>query len=291
MGNLFLTVMWNFDPVFFRIGSVEIRYYGVMWAVAFAISMWLFINFVKREGYPDKVFDSIFWFGTLSTIIGARLGHCLFYETDYYLSNPVQILNIRQGGLASHGAAIGLLVGLWLFSRRNRMPYLWSLDRIMVAVAISGVFVRLGNLFNSEIYGIETASPWGFVFLRAGETVPKHPTQIYEALCYLATFFVLLWLYYGRDLARRRPGFMFGLGVFLIFVSRFFIEYIKNPQEEFELNMSLLMGQWLSIPFILLGIVMMVWALRRPVLEPEPLDRIRERVERKNRKTAAKKRR
>ena len=139
MGNLFLTVMWNFDPVFFRIGSVEIRYYGVMWAVAFAISMWLFINFVKREGYPDKVFDSIFWFGTLSTIIGARLGHCLFYETDYYLSNPVQILNIRQGGLASHGAAIGLLVGLWLFSRRNRMPYLWSLDRIMVAVAISGV--------------------------------------------------------------------------------------------------------------------------------------------------------
>ena len=291
MGNLFLTVMWNFDPVFFRIGSVEIRYYGVMWAVAFAISMWLFINFVKREGYPDKVFDSIFWFGTLSTIIGARLGHCLFYETDYYLSNPVQILNIRQGGLASHGAAIGLLVGLWLFSRRNRMPYLWSLDRIMVAVAISGVFVRMGNLFNSEIYGIETASPWGFVFLRAGETVPKHPTQIYEALCYLATFFVLLWLYYGRDLARRRPGFMFGLGVFLIFVSRFFIEYIKNPQEEFELNMSLLMGQWLSIPFILLGIVMMVWALRRPVLEPEPLDRIRERVERENRKTAAKKRR
>ena len=291
MGNLFLTVMWNFDPVFFRIGSVEIRYYGVMWAVAFAISMWLFINFVKREGYPDKVFDSIFWFGTLSTIIGARLGHCLFYETDYSLSNPVQILNIRQGGLASHGAAIGLLVGLWLFSRRNRMPYLWSLDRIMVAVAISGVFVRLGNLFNSEIYGIETASPWGFVFLRAGETVPKHPTQIYEALCYLATFFVLLWLYYGRDLARRRPGFMFGLGVFLIFVSRFFIEYIKNPQEEFELNMSLLMGQWLSIPFILLGIVMMVWALRRPVLEPEPLDRIRERVERENRKTAAKKRR
>ncbi|MBE5034656.1 prolipoprotein diacylglyceryl transferase [Gallalistipes aquisgranensis] len=291
MGNLFLTVMWNFDPVFFRIGSVEIRYYGVMWAVAFAISMWLFINFVKREGYPDKVFDSIFWFGTLSTIIGARLGHCLFYETDYYLSNPVQILNIRQGGLASHGAAIGLLVGLWLFSRRNRMPYLWSLDRIMVAVAISGVFVRLGNLFNSEIYGIETASPWGFVFLRAGETVPKHPTQIYEALCYLATFFVLLWLYYGRDLARRRPGFMFGLGVFLIFVSRFFIEYIKNPQEEFELNMSLLMGQWLSIPFILLGIVMMVWALRRPVLEPEPLDRIRERVEGENRKTAAKKRR
>ncbi len=291
MNNLFLTVMWNFDPVFFRIGSVEIRYYGVMWAIGFAISMWLFIRFVKREGYPDKVFDSIFWFGTLSTIIGARLGHCLFYETDYYLTNPIQILNIRQGGLASHGAAIGLLIGLWLFSRKNKMPYLWSLDRIMIAVAITGAIVRLGNLFNSEIYGIETSAPWGFVFLRAGETVPKHPTQIYEAICYLITFFILLWLYFGRDLARKRPGFMFGLGVFLIFISRFFIEYIKNPQEEFELNMSLLMGQWLSIPFILLGIVMMVWALRRPALQPEPLDRIRERMEREQKKNTPKKRR
>ena len=291
MNNLFLTVMWNFDPVFFRIGSVEIRYYGVMWAIGFAISMWLFIRFVKREGYPDKVFDSIFWFGTLSTIIGARLGHCLFYETDYYLTNPIQILNIRQGGLASHGAAIGLLIGLWLFSRKNKMPYLWSLDRIMIAVAITGAIVRLGNLFNSEIYGIETSAPWGFVFLRAGETVPKHPTQIYEAICYLTTFFILLWLYFGRDLARKRPGFMFGLGVFLIFISRFFIEYIKNPQEEFELNMSLLMGQWLSIPFILLGIVMMVWALRRPALQPEPLDRIRERMEREQKKNTPKKRR
>ena len=291
MSNLFLTVMWDFDPVFFRIGSVEIRYYGVMWAVAFAISMWLFIRFVKREGYPDKIFDSIFWFGTLSTIIGARLGHCLFYETDYYLSNPIQILNIRQGGLASHGAAIGLLIGLWLFSRKNKMPYLWSLDRIMVAVAISGAIVRLGNLFNSEIYGVETSAPWGFVFLRAGETVPKHPTQIYEAICYLITFLILLWLYFGRDLARKRPGFMFGLGVFLIFISRFFIEYIKNPQEEFELSMSLLMGQWLSIPFILLGIVMMIWSLRRPALQPEPLDRIRERMERERKKTVPKKRR
>ena len=291
MSNLFLTVMWNFDPVFFRIGSVEIRYYGVMWAIAFAISMWLFIRFVKREGYPDKIFDSIFWFGTLSTIIGARLGHCLFYETDYYLSNPVQILNIRQGGLASHGAAIGLLIGLWLFSRKNKMPYLWSLDRIMIAVAISGAIVRLGNLFNSEIYGIETSAPWGFVFFRAGETVPKHPTQIYEAICYLITFLILLWLYFGHDLARKRPGFMFGLGVFLIFISRFFIEYIKNPQEEFELNMSLLMGQWLSIPFILLGIVMMIWALRRPALRPEPLDRIQDRMERESKKPAPKKKR
>lgn len=273
MSNL-LSVIWNVDPVFFSIGSIEIRYYGVLWAMAFGASMVLFTNFVKREGYPEKMFDSIFWFATLSTIIGARLGHCLFYEPMEYLSNPIQILNLRQGGLASHGAAIGLLVGLWMFSRRNKMPYLWSLDRIMVAVAISGALVRIGNLMNSEIYGVETSSSWGFIFARAQETLPKHPTQIYEALCYFVIFALLLWLYYGRDMARRRPGFMFGIGVGLIFASRFVIEYIKNPQEEFEQGMLLLMGQWLSIPFILLGIAMVVYSMVKPELHPKPISSI-----------------
>lgn len=270
MGN-FLAVVWDFDPVFISIGGLKILYYGLMWAVAFGISMVLFTNFIKREGYPDKMFDSIFWFATLSTIIGARLGHCLFYEPAHYLANPIEILNLRQGGLASHGAAIGILVGLWLFSRRNKMPYIWSLDRIMVAVAICGTLVRLGNLFNSEIYGVQTDQPWGFIFVRANETLPKHPTQIYEALCYFVIFALLLWLYYGRDMARRRPGLIFGLGVGLIFLSRFFIEYIKNPQEEFEQGMSLLMGQWLSIPFIVMGAVMVVYSIVRPEITPKPL--------------------
>lgn len=273
MVNL-LSVVWDVDPVFISLGGLDIRYYGLTWALAFGISMVLFTNFVRREGYPEKMFDSIFWFATLSTIIGARLGHCLFYEPGHYLSHPGEILNLRQGGLASHGAAIGLLVGLYLFSKRNKMKYLWSLDRIMVAVAISGALIRLGNLFNSEIYGVETPLPWGFVFMRAGETAPKHPTQIYEALSYLVIFALLLWQYYKQDLARRRPGFMFGTGVGLIFVARFFIEYIKNPQESFEVDMSLLMGQWLSIPFILLGLGMVIYAVRRPALHPKPIQEI-----------------
>ncbi len=266
MGNSFLAVVWNMDPVLFHIGSFEIRYYGLTWALAFGIGMMLFINFFKREGYSEKMFDSIFWFGTLSTIIGARLGHCLFYEWGYYSAHPVEILNIRQGGLASHGAAIGLLIGLWLFSRKNHMPYIWSLDRIMIAVAIGGAGIRLGNLMNSEIYGVETDLPWGFIFTRVGETVPKHPTQIYEALCYLVLFFILLWLYYRKDMGRRRPGVLFGVGLIGIFLSRFFIEYIKNPQEEFEQHMALMMGQWLSIPFIVLGVVVIVLACRRSPL-------------------------
>ena len=223
----------------------------------------------------------MFWFASFSTIIGSRLGHCFFYSSAYYLEHPAQILNLKRGGMASHGAAIGLLVGLWLFSRKNKMSYLWSLDRIMIPVTICGALVRLGNLFNSEIYGVETSLPWGFIFERAGETVPRHPTQIYEALCYLASFFILIWLYYRRDLARRRPGFLFGMGIALVFTSRFLIEQIKTTQVAFESDMSLHMGQWLSIPFVIGGLGMIAWSLRRPELTPKPISKIKERMARR----------
>lgn len=263
MVNQFLAVVWDVSPAIFSIGSFEIRWYNLSWFIAFALGMYFFANFVKREKLPPKVLDSIIVYAALGCILGARLGHVLFYDPVYYLSHPWEILFTWHGGLASHGAALGLLIGLWLFSRKRKLPYVWSLDRIMVPVAIGGAFVRLGNLMNSEIYGIQTDLPWGFIFVNAGETVPKHPTQIYEALCYFVIFLVLIWLYYGRDAGRRRPGLMFGIGILGIFLSRFFIEYIKNPQEEFEQSMSLLMGQWLSIPFIVLGVFMIVWAYRK----------------------------
>ena len=262
MIHSFWTIVWDFNPTFFRIGSLDIRYYGLMWALALILGVLYFYNFARREGLSDSVADSIFWYGAIAMIIGSRLGHCLFYEPDYYLSHPIQILNLRAGGMASHGAALGLLIGLWLFSRKNKLPYIWSLDRVMIPVAIGGAAVRLGNLFNSEIYGVETDLPWGFIFVRAGETVPKHPTQLYEALCYIVLFFILLWLYYRADAGRKHPGLMLGVGLIGVFLSRFFIEYIKNPQVEFEENMSLLMGQWLSIPFILAGIVMVIVGIK-----------------------------
>ncbi|MCD8102057.1 MAG: prolipoprotein diacylglyceryl transferase [Alistipes sp.] len=262
--NILLSVVWDFDPTLFSIGSLEVRYYGVTWVIALMLGGWWFMKWTKRDGYPDKTYDNVFWFGILGTVIGARLGHCLFYDPAYYLAHPIEILYTRQGGMASHGAAIGLLTGLWLFSRKCKVPYIWSLDRVMLPVTIGGAFVRLGNLLNSEIYGIETDLPWGFIFVRAGETVPKHPTQIYEALCYAATFAVLAWLFWKRDSGHKRPGLLFGVGLIGVFLSRFFIEYIKNPQEAFEENMSLMMGQWLSIPFIVLGIWLVVRSLRRP---------------------------
>ena len=258
-----LYVNWNPDTVFLRLGSFEVYYYGLSWAIAIGIGMWLFSIFVKREGLSQKVFDTVFWYGTLATVIGARLGHVIFYEPMDYLRQPLHILYFREGGMASHGAALGLLLGLWLFSRKHKLPYVWSLDRIMVAVTIGGAFVRLGNLMNSEIYGIETTLPWGFIFERMGETLPKHPTQIYESLCYIMGFIVLYLMYFKGDMGRRRPGLMFGVGLLFVFASRFFIEFVKNPQVEFEKSMTLDMGQWLSLPFIILGIYMLWWSYRK----------------------------
>lgn len=266
-----LAVTWDVNPALFHLGSFEVRYYGVLWAVALGISAYIFHHIMIREGLSEKTFDSVFWFGVISTVLGSRLGHCLFYDPGYYLTHPIEILDIRQGGMASHGAAIGLLIGLWLFSRKNKLPYIWSLDRISIVVAISGVAVRLGNLMNSEIYGTVTALPWGFIFVRDGETLPKHPTQIYEALCYLVLFVILLWMYYKRDLARRRPGVMFGFFLIVLFGTRFLIEFIKNPQVDFEQTMVLNMGQLLSIPFIVAGIIILSLALHKAPLTPAPL--------------------
>ena len=251
-----LSIVWNVDPVLFSIGSIEVRYYGLTWAMAIGFGLYLFTTFCRHEKLNEELADSAFWYISLGTIIGARLGHCLFYDFDYYICHPLEILNTRQGGMASHGAALGMIVGLWLFARKNRMPYLWGLDRVAIAATIGGAFVRFGNLMNSEIYGEPTDLPWGFIFARNGETVAMHPTQIYEALCYLLTFGVLMLMYYRYDQGRKHPSMLFGVGLIGIFLSRFVIEYIKNPQKSFELDMDLMMGQWLSIPFIILGAAM-----------------------------------
>lgn len=203
----------------------------------------------------------------IGTIVGARLGHCFFYEPEYYLARPLEILKVWHGGLASHGAAIGILLALWLFVRKEKKPYLWIIDRVVIVVALAGTMIRLGNLMNSEIYGVETTLPWGFVFLRNGETAPKHPTQIYEALAYLITFGVLMRIYW-KNLGKQKPGLLFGLFLIFVFGFRFLVEYIKEDQVGFEAGMKLNMGQWLSIPLVLAGIALLVWVFTR---KPEPV--------------------
>ena len=260
--NTFLSVVWSVDPVAFSIFGLEIRWYGIFWALAFILGIYFFTNFARREKLPEKLVDSLFWYATILGILGARLGHCLFYEPSVYLADPLRILNIREGGMASHGASIGFLLGLILFAWRNKMPFWWAADRIMIPVAIGGAGVRLGNLMNSEIYGSVTDLPWGFIFVRNGETLPMHPTQIYEALAYIAVFVVLIILYYRYDAGRKHPALMFGVGLVGIFLSRFFLEFIKNVQVAFEEGMALNMGQLLSIPFVIAGIALIVIGLK-----------------------------
>jgi prolipoprotein diacylglyceryl transferase len=216
----------------------------------------------KKEHIPQKMLDTLTTYMVIGTVVGARLGHCLFYEPAYYLANPLRILKVWEGGLASHGAAIGILISLYLFVRKVKKPYLWILDRIVIVVALAGFFIRMGNLMNSEIYGVQTSLPWGFIFVRWGETMPKHPTQIYEALSYLAIFF-LLYSIYLRKGVKIKQGFLFGLFLIILFSVRFLIEFIKEPQVGFEEHMVLNMGQLLSIPFILTGIFLLVYK-RKP---------------------------
>ncbi|MBW6501812.1 MAG: prolipoprotein diacylglyceryl transferase [Bacteroidales bacterium] len=247
-----LVIPWDVNPEIFRIGSFAIRWYGLLFASSFLFGYIIMKKIFDNEGLGDVVLDRLTIYMAIGVIVGARLGHCLFYEPGYYLRNPLEILMIWHGGLASHGAAVGILLVLWLFARKEKKDYAWILDRIAIVVALSGFFIRTGNLMNSEIYGVETTVPWGFVFLRNGETVPKHPTQIYEGLAYLLIFVLLSWIYW-RKRGGHIQGSLISLTMILIFTARFFIEFLKEDQVGFEASMKLNMGQWLSIPFVLAG--------------------------------------
>lgn len=258
----FLIIPWNVNPEIFRIGSFAIRWYGVLFASSFLFGYIIMHRIFKNENLGDEVLDRLTIYMAIGVVVGARLGHCLFYEPSYYLKHPLEILAIWHGGLASHGAAIGILIAIWLFVRKEKKDYLWALDRIAIVVALSGFFIRMGNLMNSEIYGVETTLPWGFVFLRNHEVAPKHPTQIYEGLAYLAIFF-LLYRIYWRKKGEHIQGLLISLLLILVFTARFFIEFVKEPQVAFEAHMKLNMGQLLSIPFILAGILGLYLSIKR----------------------------
>lgn len=258
-------IVWDVNPEIFSLGQFAVRWYGLLFASGFVFGYFIMGHIFKQEKIPAKMLDTLTTYMVVGTVIGARLGHCLFYEPAYYLADPIKILKVWEGGLASHGAAIGILIALWLFVRKAKKPYIWILDRIVIVVALAGFFIRMGNLMNSEIYGVETNLPWGFIFARWGETVPKHPTQIYEGLSYLAIFGMLYFLYHKKGSAIK-PGLLFGLFLSVLFFMRFIIEFIKESQVGFEDTMALNMGQLLSIPFILAGLYLLT--IYKPKKQP-----------------------
>lgn len=255
-------ITWNPSPEIFKIWSFEVRWYGLFFAMAFYFGYVIINKFFKKEGISNKLLDNLTVYMGVGTIVGARLGHCLFYEPDKYLSNPLEILKIWEGGLASHGAAIGILLALFLFVRKYKKPYLWILDRIVIVVALSGLFIRMGNLMNSEIFGVATTVPWAFKFVQY-DNIPRHPTQIYEALSYLLIFLLLLRYYYKKE-GNPQHGIIFSFFLISLFTVRFLVEFIKMEQVSFERGMTLNMGQLLSIPFVLFGIGLYFFVKKRP---------------------------
>lgn len=266
----FLSITWDVDPIIFKIGPLAVRWYSLLFVAGFPLGYWLFEGFYKREGLDTKLLEPLLYALLIGTIVGARLGHCFFYEPSYYLSSEhwVEIFKPWKGGLASHGGAIGvLLAAMWYthkYGKKNYFDLLWLCDRIVICVAFAGCLIRLGNLFNSEIYGTVTDLPWGFIFVQKGETLPKHPTQIYEALTYLLLGIFLLWNYNHR-LEKLYRGWILGVFFIVCFGVRSLIEFIKEPQVAFEENMTFDMGQYLSIPFIIAGILLVVYAYKKKV--------------------------
>jgi phosphatidylglycerol:prolipoprotein diacylglycerol transferase len=260
-------IHWNVSPEIFSLGPIHVRWYGLLFAIGFLFGYNHGEKMFKFENIDLKWLESLFIYLIVATVVGARLGHVLFYGWDYYSQHPIEILYVWQGGLASHGGVLGIIVAMIIFSKKvSKRNILWVLDRVVVPSVLVGALIRLGNLMNSEIYGNATNLPWGFIFLRNHETIAKHPTQIYESLSYLITFGVLYYMYW-KTKAKDLQGLLTGVFFVLVFSTRFLIEFIKEVQEPWEKGMSLDMGQWLSIPFIVTGIILIVLAVRKgPVI-------------------------
>lgn len=272
---LSLFINWDPSPEIFTIPGIDwpVRWYGLSWAFAF-IGCHFFMNRIYRvEGRTEKQLDTLTLYIVIATVLGARIGHCLFYGWDYYSQHPLEILKVWEGGLASHGGAIGILIGMWLYCRSTKESWIWLFDRLVVVVPFASFMIRFGNLMNSEIVGKPTDVAWGFKFfnndedkinfLQAHIPIPvRHPTQLYEALFYIFLFIFMYWLWKNKREAVGK-GFMFGLFCVLMFSFRFLMEFLKENQEDFEKFLPINMGQILSIPFILIGLFMIYRSTRQ----------------------------
>jgi phosphatidylglycerol---prolipoprotein diacylglyceryl transferase len=250
-------IYWDVNPDIFSIGPITIRWYGLFFAMSFLVGYQIMLVIFNKEKKSEQDLNDLVWVMILGTVLGARIGHCLFYNPSYYLRHPEEILQIWKGGLASHGAAIGIMIAIYFYvKKRKEMSYLWIFDRVVITVALAGFFIRMGNLFNSEIIGKPTNSSWGFVFTSV-DMIPRHPAQLYESIAYLFIFFFLFWYYFKHD-GKFKAGLIFGMFLVLVFSFRFFVEFFKENQSPFEAGMFLNMGQLLSIPLVILGIYLLV---------------------------------
>ncbi len=253
-------MIWNVNPNILELGSIQLRWYGLLFVGSFFLGLMILNSIYKREKKDPAVLDNLLIYIMVGAVLGSRLVHCFFYEPDYYLSHPLEILAVWKGGLASHGGLAGVLIALYVFSKRYNESYTWLLSRITIPGALTAAFVRFGNLFNSEILGTPSDLPWAIIFQRV-DMIPRHPVQLYEAFAYLALFALLITIY-----RKVTPAFATKIlpGTFLVilFTARFFIEYAKTRQAAYATDLPFSTGQMLSVPFIIVGIIWIIWAFK-----------------------------
>ena len=254
--------VWSLNPVAFSLGPITVFWYGILFALAILAGLHYMKWVYTLEGKDVEELDSMFLYIVIGIVVGARLGHVLFYDPSYYFANPMKILAVWEGGLASHGGGLGVILALYLFASKYKLNYLWLLDRVAIPTAMFGFFVRMGNLMNSEIVGNPTDVSWAIIFSRV-DMLPRHPAQLYESFSYLVIFIVLTLLYrFKRD--HFNNGFLFGLFLVLIFTVRILVEFVKVKQADYDTSFLMMStGQALSVPFILIGLVLMVWSFKK----------------------------
>ena len=260
---MFGYIIWDVNPEIFSIGSFSIRWYGLLFASGFLVGQRIMAHIFRKEGLKETLLDSLLLTMVITTVVGARLGHFLFYEPEVLFKNPLRVILPSFAGLASHGATIGILLGLYFYARAKKMNFLWVVDRIVIVVALAGCFIRMGNLMNSEIIGKVTDVPWAFVFTRNFEFTqyPRHPAQLYEAIACLVLCFLLFWMWNKRK-TQTSQGLLLGIFLIWVFGLRFVIEFFKENQVAFENELPFNMGQILSVPAVILGIVFLVYAFK-----------------------------
>jgi len=251
--------IWNVNPILLELGPLQLRWYGLLFVGSFFLGLMILQKVYKREGKNPEELDNFLIYVLVGTVIGARLMHCFAYEPEFYLSHPLEILKVWKGGLASHGGLMGVVTAIYIFARKYGQSFWWLLARVTMPGALTAAFVRFGNFFNSEILGLPSDKPWAIIFERV-DLVPRHPVQLYEALAYLVLLVILVSIY-------RKVSSTFATkilpGVFLtyMFLLRFLLEYTKTRQADYSTDLPFTTGQLLSVPFIILGIVWILWAL------------------------------
>jgi prolipoprotein diacylglyceryl transferase len=253
-------ITWDVSKIIFTLGSFQLRWYGLLFGLGFVAAYLVLKRIFTKEGTKIELLDALTMYIALATIIGARLGHILFYEPSYYFNNPIEILKVWRGGLASHGAAIAIITAMVIFARKFKLNLWWLADRLAIAIPLVAMFVRLGNLMNSEIFGRPTNVPWAFIYKNINN-IPRHPSQLYEAISYFIIFITCLFVF--KNKSKFGNGFVAGFMLASLFTARFIIEFFKDIQVDFEKKLTIDMGQILSIPLIMLGIAFMIISIKQ----------------------------